>query len=300
MTWHLGPMLAYDCETTGVSVETDRIVTAAVVLIEPGHEPHIRSTVINPGVEIPESAAEIHGWTTERVQAEGREPAQELEWIAADLAAGLATGTPLVIANAPYDLTLLDRELRRHNLPTIDVRLDGKPISSVVDPMCLDKALDRYRPGKRKLTDLCSTYGARIDTAHDCTADALAAARVVFMIGQRAQKAIADPGAVRELYADRRYPENIVDSFQKFGRLTLAEVHAAQVVLYAKQAEGLARYWRQKATEDEYRAASVTDLGERDLLLRDIEDLRRRADGVSSEWPIRNFQAEAAAAGGAA
>lgn len=282
-------MVAFDCETTGVDVESDRIVTAAVVLIEPGVEPLIRSTVINPGVEVPEAAAEVHGWTTERVRAEGREPAPELEWLASDLAGALAAGTPLVIANAPYDLTLLDRELRRHNLPTLPDRLGGKPISPVIDPMCIDKALDRYRPGKRKLTDLCATYGARIDGAHDCTADALAAARVAFRLGQRAQQALADPLSVMDVYGDRRYPDSIVRGFQEFGKLTLAEVHAAQVGWYAEQAAGLAQYWRRQANELEHRARRAADDAERESALADAEDLRQRADSIATDWPVRPY-----------
>lgn len=289
MTWHQGVMVAWDCESTGLDVESDRIVTSAVVRIGPGCEPLIRSTVINPGVEVPETAAGVHGWTTERVRAEGGEPAPELEWIAADLAAALIAGTPLVIANAPYDLTLLDRELRRHNLPTLTDRIDGRPIGPVIDPMCIDKALDRYRPGKRKLTDLCDTYGAKITDAHDCTADALAAARVAFRLGQRAQQALADPFAVAELYAGRRFPDRIVRGFQEFGKLTLAEVHAAQVGWYAEQAEGLAAYWLRQANELDHQARRAADDAERTTALADAEELRQRAASVTTDWPIRPF-----------
>ncbi|MFG1846708.1 exonuclease domain-containing protein [Micromonospora carbonacea] len=289
MSWHLGPMLAYDCETTGVDVEADRIVTAAVVMIEPGAAPQIRSTVINPGVDVPDAAAEVHGWTTERVQAEGKPPAAEVAWIVNALAGAVTAGVPLVVANAPYDLTLLDREARRHGLPTVTDRLNGATLSPVIDPMVIDKALDRYRPGKRKLTDLCATYGALIDNAHDCTADALAAARVAYRLGQRAQQATSHAMSVADIYRDRRYPERIVRGFQEFGKLTLAELHDAQVGWYAEQAKGLAAYWLRQANELEYRAGRAGDDAERATLTQDAADLRARADGVSVEWPIRPF-----------
>lgn len=289
MSWHLGPMLAYDCETTGVQVESDRIVTAAVVMIEPGQAPQIRNTVINPGIDIPESAVEVHGWTTERVQAEGKPPAGELDWIANALAAAVMAGVPLVVANAPYDLTLLDRELRRHNLPTLTDRLGGKPLGPVIDPMVIDKALDRYRPGKRKLVDLCATYGARIEDAHDCTADALAAARVAYRLGQRAQQALSDPLSVADIYGDRRYPDRIVRGWQEFGKLTLAEVHAAQVGWYREQAEGLSQYFRRQANELDHQAGRASDDAERETLLADAAGLRDRADEVTGDWPMRPF-----------
>ncbi|MEV0214245.1 exonuclease domain-containing protein [Micromonospora sp. NPDC050695] len=287
MTWHRELLMAFDCESTGVDVESDRIVTASVVTVAPGESPVILSVVIDPGVDVPAEAVAVHGWSTERLRAEGQPPAGQLQRVANTLAAGLVEGFPIVIANAPYDLTLLDRELRRHNLPTLAERLDGRPIGPVIDPMCIDKALDRYRPGKRKLTDLCATYGARITDAHDCTADALAAARVAYRIGQRAQQALADPLAVVDMYSDRRYPDRIVRGFQEFAKLTLAEVHAAQVGWYAGQAAGLADYWRREASQLESEARRALDDAERVTKLSDAEELRQRADGVSTSWPIR-------------
>lgn len=289
MTWHTGPMLAFDCETTGVDVETDRIVTAAVVMIDPGQAPQIRDTVINPGVDVPDTAAEVHGWTTERVQAEGKPPASELDWIANSLTAAITAGVPLVVANAPYDLTLLDRELRRHGLPTLADRVGGAPLAPVIDPMVVDKALDRYRPGKRRLTDLCATYEARIGDAHNCTEDALAAARVAYRLGQRAQHALTDPEAVAGVYADRRYPDRLVHGFQEFGRLDAAGAHTVQVGWYREQSAGLAQYFRRQANDLAHRAEGAEDDAERETLLADSAGLLVRADGVTADWPMRPF-----------
>lgn len=297
MTWAtFGPMLGFDVESTGVDVETDRIVTATLVLITPDPAggkaaTDIRSTVINPGVPVPDAAAEVHGWTTERVQAEGKPPASELDWIAADLARAFVASVPVVIANAPYDLSILDRELRRHGLPTLTDRVGGRPLAPVLDPMCLDKAMDRYRPGKRNLTALCETYGVRLDGAHDATFDALAACRVVYRLAQRASLAVSAPLDVMDVYADRRYPERLVRGFQSLARMSLAELHTAQVGWYAEQAEGLAQYWRRQANDLEQRANATSDDAERTTTLADAEELRQRADGVTTDWPIRPFRA---------
>ena len=48
------------------------------------------------------------------------------------------------------------------------------------DPYVIDKAKDRYRKGKRTLTDVSAFYGVSLDNAHEATADALAAARVAW------------------------------------------------------------------------------------------------------------------------
>ena len=62
----------------------------------------------DPGVEIPEQASAVHGITTERARTEGRPAADVVAEIIAAIRAVFARGVPLVVYNAPYDLTLLD------------------------------------------------------------------------------------------------------------------------------------------------------------------------------------------------
>jgi DNA polymerase-3 subunit epsilon len=184
MSWQNAPMLAWDTESTGVDVETARIVTAALVWIQPGKPVTTKHLLINPGVEIPQQATDVHGITTARAQAEGREPGPALDEIADNLADAVKAGWPLVGMNCCYDVTLLDRELRRHGLALLADRIGG-PIAPVIDALVLDRAV---RPGKfsgRKLTQLCEIWGVRIDGAHDAHFDALAAARVAWMIAHR-------------------------------------------------------------------------------------------------------------------
>ncbi len=84
-----------------------------------------------------------------------------MDEIARALAESCATGRPLVVMNAPFDLTLLDRELKRHRASSLAGYLDGVPMR-VVDPRVLDKHLDRYRKGRHvmvavRVTRWCST-----------------------------------------------------------------------------------------------------------------------------------------------
>ena len=67
-----------------------------------------------------------------------------------------ATGIPVVVYNAPYDLSLLDRECRRNGLEPIDAP------GPVIDPLVIDKAVDSYRKGKRTLEVAAAHY--RVDT----------------------------------------------------------------------------------------------------------------------------------------
>lgn len=288
MTWYLGEMAPFDTESTGTDVENDRIVSATVARIRPGQPVDVHSHLISVDVAIPQAATDVHGITTEHAQANGQPAAVVLDLVAGALADAMLADVAVVGSNLAFDFTLLDRDCRRHGVPTVQQRL-GRPLGPVVDVFVIDKALDRYRPGKRQLDALCRQYGVRLDGAHDAENDALGAARVAYRIGQRAQQALVAPQDVMDTYSDRRYPDRIVRGFQEFGKLTLAEVHAGQVGWYAEQAEGLAQYWRRQANELEYQSSRASDDAERATALADAEDLRRRADGVTTDWPIRPY-----------
>ena len=156
MGWNDGPLLGFDTETTGLDVDRDRIVTAALVRRDAAGT-HVRTWLLNPGVDIPEPAASIHGVSTEHAKAHGVAPRAALDEIAAALAEAFRAGVPVVAYNAAFDLCLLDAELRRYRLPTLPDRLLGAA-RPVIDPLVLDRAEDREREGKRKLVDLCGVY----------------------------------------------------------------------------------------------------------------------------------------------
>lgn len=186
MSWLDEPMVGFDTETTGVNPLTDRIVTAALITRTGAGEPTVRTWLIDPGVDIPAAASAVHGVSTERARAEGQQPADALDEIAGLLASALGAGVPVVGFNVQYDLTILEAELARNGLPTLAERLGGT-IRPVVDPLVLDRHLDRYRRGKRKLIDMCATYGVVVnaDSLHAADADVLATLDLVGAIAAR-------------------------------------------------------------------------------------------------------------------
>ena len=121
MSWTDGPLLGFDTETTGIDVDNDRIVTAALVRRDETGT-HIRSWLINPGIDIPEAASAIHGVSSNMRARTARQPKQALEEIASELAQAFRDGVPVVAYNATFDLCLLDAELRRHKLKTLPDR----------------------------------------------------------------------------------------------------------------------------------------------------------------------------------
>ncbi|MEU8551691.1 exonuclease domain-containing protein [Streptomyces roseoverticillatus] len=224
MCWFEGPLAAFDTETTGVDVEHDRIVSAALVVQSAAEAaPVVTRWLVDPGVPVPEGAVAIHGLTDAYLQRNGRWPAPVMEEVARALAGQAARAMPLVVMNAPFDLTLLDRELRRHRASTLAAYLGAAPLC-VMDPWVLDKHLDRYRKGRRTLTDLCAQYGVELTGAHDAASDALAALQVVRAVGRR--------------FAAR------------LERLSPAELHARQAVWHAAQARGLQAWFARNGTEE--------------------------------------------------
>ena len=183
MTWSTGRLCGFDLETTGLDTETDRIVTACVVQGGGGEPVSMANWLADPGIEIPEGATKLHKITTERARAEGAPAAEVVQEVVAALVQIQRDAIPLVIMNAQYDLTLLDREARRHGVqPLVDII--GRDGLRVIDPKVLDKQLSRRR-GPRTLADLCTHYRVRLDSAHTANADAVAACRVVWRIGQQ-------------------------------------------------------------------------------------------------------------------
>lgn len=177
--WHLGPLLGFDIESTGVDVELDRIVTTATVLHQPGQERITTNRLANPGIDIPEGATAVHGITTAHAIEHGR-PAHEVIQETRDaLAEAMDAGSPVAGANLVYDFTLLDRECRRHGVQPLT------NIAPVIDVMVIDKAIDRYRRGSRKLVDLSALYGVQLLNAHDSDSDATAALDIALAIAAR-------------------------------------------------------------------------------------------------------------------
>jgi DNA polymerase III subunit epsilon len=213
MTWWQGRLCALDCETTGINLEESRIVTVTVAMVGAGLPAEIVTLMADPGVTIPEAASNVHGITTERAQAEGR-PAAEVVAAALKLLRAVPESVPVVGFNLRFDLTILDREARRHGLEPF-----VPPV--VIDGLVCDKHLDPYRKGSRRLDAVCKHYNARIDGAHDSAHDALAAARVAYRIGQTTE----------------------------LGHMTAEGLHDAQIGWAASQAGSLRDYFERQGKD---------------------------------------------------
>lgn len=170
-------MYALDFETDGVNPLECRTVTVALVEVAgDGTVVRARGAVVNSGVEIPEEAAAIHGFTTERVKEEGRQPEDVFPRLITLLEGASKDHAPLVIFNSRFDWPLLHAEAERLGL---DV-----PEFNIIDPFIIDKKVDKWRKGKRTLGVTAEHYGVELTDAHSASADAIAAALVARAIGR--------------------------------------------------------------------------------------------------------------------
>jgi len=207
--WHEGVIAALDLETTGVDPLDARIVQASLVFVEPDGTLGTESWtgLVDPGVDIPVGASNVHGITTEMAREHGIRLAEALGHLLDRLDRVVERTLPLVIYNAPYDWPLLLAEARRNDLTV--------PRALIIDPLICDRAMDRFRPGSRRLEDVAGHYGYVLDDAHDAEADAVASVAIA--------RAVAA-------------------SFSDVGEHSPAELQQLQAEWYADWARGLSEF----------------------------------------------------------
>lgn len=182
--WARRPFLCIDAETTGVNPFADRLVEVGVVEVDRhGDADEGWSAIVDPGVEIPEEAAAIHGITTERARAEGITPADAVAEVAERIYLHHETWegqAGIVMFNARFDLPLLISEAERY-------RVHFPCFAAILDPFLIDRLCDRWRTGRRRLTLVADHYEVPLsdEDAHGALADATAAGRVMVKLLER-------------------------------------------------------------------------------------------------------------------
>jgi DNA polymerase-3 subunit epsilon len=178
--WWQGRMLGFDLETTAANPEEARIVQFAFAFVGGGKPTEATAGLVNPGIPIPPEATAINGITDEMV-ADAMSERDAVRITGKALRLAIKRGWPICTYNGRYDLTVEDRAARRAGLksPVID------PALRSLDGRQLDLWLWKYRKGKKTLADVCEVYDASLDRAHDAAFDAIAAARLIYRIGQR-------------------------------------------------------------------------------------------------------------------
>jgi DNA polymerase-3 subunit epsilon len=168
----------FDTETTGLDLQTARIVTATVVELDGDGQIVVDRPewLADPEIEIPETASNVHGITTEIARAQGRNYKEVISEILETLRDCFSRGIPVVAYNAPYDFTILHHQALALGLEPL------QSPSPILDPLVIDKTYDKFRRGKRKLEIVAEFYNVSLEDAHNSKADAVAAGRVALAV----------------------------------------------------------------------------------------------------------------------
>lgn len=150
------PIVFFDLETTGVNIGTDRIVEISILKVFPNGNKESKTWLVNPEVEIPKNASDIHGITNEKVVTEPtfKELAPKVsEMIAGCDLAGFNSNR--------FDIPLLAEELMRAGID-----FDMK------DRKAIDVQVIFHKKEQRTLSAGYQFYcGKELEGAHGAEAD---------------------------------------------------------------------------------------------------------------------------------
>jgi DNA polymerase-3 subunit epsilon len=178
MPWHNGRLLGFDLETTGIDTSRDFPVQVALVWAEADGTNWTDTWLVDPGCVIPDEAIAIHGITTERARSDGCSLGEAAERIHSAFRRAARAGVPVVAMNASFDVTIAECLFATFRLPALAWH-------TLLDPLVMDRHVDRYREGKRRLDALCQHYRIPLERPHDAECDAGAAVALARRIGSR-------------------------------------------------------------------------------------------------------------------
>lgn len=172
----MNQIAVFDTETTGLDLKESRIITAALHIINADGQvlPNGKDWFINPGVPIPEASSAVHGFYDKDV-LNAQDPAEAVTEIVAAIQELFEKGIPVLAYNASYDFTILHYEALRHGITPVKFGV-------VIDPLVIDKSVDKYRKGKRTLVSVAERYNVPLLNAHTAADDAIAAGHVGYAI----------------------------------------------------------------------------------------------------------------------
>lgn len=153
------PLVFFDLETTGIEIAKDRIVEISILKLYPNGNKESKTWLVNPEMEIPKEAAEVHGITNERVVSEPtfRELAPRVQ--------AMIKGCDLAGFNSNrFDIPLLAEEMLR-----VGIDFDMKNREAI------DVQVIFHKKEQRTLGAGYQFYcGKELKDAHSAEADTLA------------------------------------------------------------------------------------------------------------------------------
>lgn len=174
LPWHTLPHAVLDFESTGIDADR-KAVEVAAVRFEGGCPVARFSTLLHPGIPIPEAATKVHGINDAMVAN-----APRLSDVAGDLLR-ICRGSFPVAYSAHFDREMLHAEITGKDCMAFDTD------HSWADLLVIIRDVDRWErgPGRHKLVNACKRYGVIIEGAHRAEADALGTGALLWALKDR-------------------------------------------------------------------------------------------------------------------
>lgn len=185
--WKTMKLIGLDTETTGLSLEEDRVFEVGLVIFEAGEKIEEWGQLLNPQRPLSEDSRRKTGITDKDLEGKPlfKDVAQEILERIKD---GVLVGYNLLF----FDLPILAAEMRR-------VGLD-MPQRPAIDVLVLARGL--VKQGRHSLQDMLARYALTAETAHRATADAEATIRLLFAMAPELPSDLDDLLEVQRAWAD--------------------------------------------------------------------------------------------------
>lgn len=168
----------FDTETTGANPKVDKIVQIATIPMKHGQVSKfgICNQLINPEIPMPAGAEAVHGISDEMVKDK---PTIE-KFLKNFLNKVINKKNGVLCAyNAKFDVPLLNREIREHNVYSKD-HFEEKNMAEVLDPFLLIQRIHPFLGAKKKLGyQYHWLFCKQMENAHDALADVTGTADVL-------------------------------------------------------------------------------------------------------------------------
>lgn len=151
------PLVVFDLETTGLDVENDRIVEVGFVKLHPDGTREEYCERVDPGIDIPEGAAKVHGIHTEDVRGLFGKP--RLDKFGDAMLEFLGDCDLGGFNSIAFDYELWKAECARHGIGFEERgrhHVDAKVVFNVKET-----AWDRFTMGPRNLSNAARFYLGR-------------------------------------------------------------------------------------------------------------------------------------------
>jgi len=178
--WDSLPLAVFDLETSGLNTKQCGAVSVACVRFEGGQVVDKFYSLVNPGVDIDEGAAAIHGLRYEQVKN-----APTLPELAGDLLRVSAGAVPAGYNSQSFDRPVLHRFITGKDCPLFD-----PDFPFWLDVLVLVRHVDARvsGAGRHKLERTCERWQIDIGEAHNALADCIASGRLLFTMLERGAK----------------------------------------------------------------------------------------------------------------